>query len=74
MAEAGGEITIRDDTSSMGLRRFHAIRACGCEEAAEWAAGVIGRMVGDGQLLGSLVYEDEGLGLWHVRVYWKETR
>lgn len=67
------EMVIRDDVSEKGLRRKHVVRPGPMteEEARSWAQAVIEQAVEGGTLETSLVYWEEVLDVWHVRVYWR---
>lgn len=59
---------VRDDTSSMGLRRLHLLKAggkIGREEVLEkW--GIFAELV-----LAVVEYKEKDLDIWHLRLYWK---
>lgn len=59
---------VRDDVSRFGLRRVHALQmGAPVDEAA-----LLGRMgVDEAALMARLRYEEVGVGVWHVRLYWR---
>ena len=67
------EMVIRDDVSKKGLHRKHVMRPGPMTEAEanQWAMTVIDQAVDGGALEASLVYREDELDLWHVRVYWR---
>lgn len=60
---------VRNDVSVSGLRRVHALRA---GREVDQAALLAKLGVGEDELLGRMVYEDEDTGMWHLRIYWKD--
>jgi hypothetical protein len=70
------DMVVKDDVSSKGLHRLHVVRGGSMkeEQAARWAAGWIERRVDrtGGVLEGSFVYEEPGMGMWNLRLYWKD--
>jgi len=60
---------VRDDTSSSGLRRLHLLKAGGRFERDE----VLEKWGIFADLVRAVVeYLDEDVGIWHLRIYWKE--
>jgi len=59
---------VRDDVSRCGLRRLHVVRAGKAPECDEWLAE---KEICEEELLARLAYEENGVGMWHLRLYWK---
>ena len=62
------EIIVEEGVSRFGLHRLHVIRMGGVVDQVKW----IEERVGEGRLEALVEYEDEGLGIYHLRLYWKD--
>lgn len=63
-----GLSVVQDDVSRFGLRRLHVIRMGGKVEKDDWLVQIEGD---GGEVKAVLEYEEEELGLWHLRIFWK---
>ena len=61
------EIVVEEGISRFGLRRIHVMRA-GQKVDRER----VYEHVGYGEIEAVLEYQDEELGMWHLRVYWRD--
>ena len=69
---------VRDDVSAAGLRRLHVVQAGRRVDREGWMEryGITltpdpSPCQGEGGLVAVLEYEEEGTGMWHLRLYWR---
>ena len=61
---------VKDDLSEMGLRCLHVVRAGQAPVCDEW---FVEKGISEEELLARLEYEENGVGMWHLRLYWRPS-
>jgi hypothetical protein len=64
---SGDEFVVDEGVSRYGLHRIHILRAGNCIDREKW----IKEKVNGGLLMAVLEYEDQAVGMHHLRLYWK---
>lgn len=66
------EIVVWEGVSRLGLCGVHLMRMGGKVERDGWLLDILGRGgQGTVEVKGILEYEEEGLGMWHLWIWWK---
>lgn len=60
---------VRDDVSQAGLRRLHLIQA---GERFDLRNILAERGIEAGKVKTWVEYEEEEIGMWHLRIYWRD--
>lgn len=66
-----GEMVVRDKVSRFGLREVHMMKMGGMVDMDRLSEQA---MKDGGELLGMMEYEEEGLGIWHLWVWWRAAK
>jgi len=63
------EMVVEEGVSRFGLHRLHVARMGGKVDVERWVEEKV-TSVG-GEMKTWFMYEEEGIGVWHLRLWWK---
>jgi hypothetical protein len=65
------EVVVEDSVSRFGLHRLHVVRMGASVDAEKWMNE---RLKGNCEVTLMWHYEEQELGIHHLRLYWKELK